>query len=218
MKVFLSMCPLLLVAQSAKDFYQFRVCFKRQNFQITTSEGHFKQPHSHTHLSVLLQVGPHARPIASSHQDMVGEVVDAGQRAGELAGARLVVVPYVGHHVIKLQYFTPFMLFAKACVEGDFGTVEGWAIATGPRPWWTGWAGLARFSRGPFRTWRTRKSRAPSEPLFAPAVWEVWGLRGDCCQLSLWGGESVTHHLAAPKHLVMRAPSSRPSPLGGVDQ
>lgn len=175
---------------------------------------HFK----HTHLSVLLQVSPHARTITSSHQDMVREVVDAWQGAGELAGTRLVVVPYVGHHVVKLQYITPFMLFPEACVEGNFGTVDGLAVATLSRPCWTRWAGLARLSRGPFRTWRTRKSRVSSEPLFAFAVWEVRGLRGDGCQLSLRGGESVTDHLAAPKHPVMRAPTSGPSPLGGVDQ
>ena len=186
------------------------------SFQITVAL--HKHKHRHAHLPVLLQVGPHARPVPSSHQDVVGEVVDARQGAGELAGARLVVVPDVGHHVIKLQYFTPFVWFSEACVKGDFGTVEGLPVAPGSRPRWTRWARLARLSRGPFRTWRTRKSRGPSEPLFALAVCKVWGLRGDGCQLSLWGGESVTHHLAAPKHLVMRAPSSGPSPLGGVHQ
>ena len=220
MKVFVLWCPVQEILNIFIWLISLRVCIKRPNFHIPASEGntHTEHPHWHTHLSVLLKVGPHARPITSSHQDMVGEVVDARQRASELAGTRLVVVPYIGHNVVKLQYFTPFVLLPEACVEGDFGTVERWAISTRSRPWWTRWAGLARLSRGPFRTWRTRKSRAPSITLFAPAFWEVWGLRGDSCQLSLWGGESVTHHLAAPEHLVMRAPSSGPSPLGGVDQ
>lgn len=223
MKVFLFWCPVQGIFNNFLWLISLRVCYKWQNFQITISEGNTHTEHLrwHTHLSVLLKVGPHARPITSSHQDMVGEVVDARQWAGELASTRLVVVPYIGHNVVKLQYFTPFVLLSEACVEGDFGTVDGWAISTRSRPLWTRWAWLARLSRGPFRTWRTwrtRKFRAPSITLFAPAFWEVWGLRGDGCQLSLWGGESVTHHLAAPEHLVMRAPSSRPSPLGGVDQ
>ena len=172
----------------------------------------------HTHLSVLPQVGPHARPVTSSHQDVVGEVVDTRQRAGKLAGARFVVVPHVGHHIIELQNFTPFVLFPEACVEGNFGTVQRRAVATGPGPLWTRRAGFTGISRRPLWARRPRKSRASSEPLFAPVVWKVWGLWGDGCQLSLWGGESVTHHLAAPKHLIMHAPSSRSCPFGCVDQ
>lgn len=171
-----------------------------------------------SHLSILLQVRPHARPIAASHQDVVGKVIDTRQRTGELACRWLVVVPYVGHYVIKLQYFVPFVLFPEASVEGDFGSVEGGAIATGSRPRRTRWPRLARLSRGSLRTWGPRKSRAPSVALAAPAVWEIWRLRGNGCQLSLWRGESVTHHLAAPEHLVVRTTTSGPSPLSGVDQ
>lgn len=170
-------------------------------------------------LPVLLEVRPHARAVPSSHQDMVGKVVDAWQRAGELACTGLVVVPHVGHYIIKLKYFTAFVLLPQAGVEGDFWTVNGLSVPSRPRAWWTRWTGFTRFSRRPFGTRRPREPRAPSKAVFPSAGLKVRGLRGDGCELALWGGKSVTHHLAAPKHLVMCAPSSRtPSPLSGVDQ
>lgn len=68
--------------------------------------------HTFTNQAVLLQVGPHAGPVTTSHQNMVGEEVDARQRAGEFASAGLIVVTYIGHHIVKLQYFIPLMLLA----------------------------------------------------------------------------------------------------------
>lgn len=101
---------------------------------------------------------------------MVAEVVDARERAGELAGAGLVVVPYIGHHVVKLQDFTAFVLFAEACVEGDFGNVQRRAVAARPGPGRTRWARPAWLSRGPSWAWRARNSRASSESLFSHAA------------------------------------------------
>lgn len=101
---------------------------------------------------------------------MVAEVVDARERAGELAGARLVVVPYVGHHIVKLQDLTAFVLLSEACVEGDFGNVQRRAVATGPGTGGTGWAGPSWLSRGPSWAWRARDSRASSESLFPHAA------------------------------------------------
>lgn len=165
-----------------------------------TTNKHFRLSWKHlspSYLTVLLQVRPHAGSIATSHQDVVGEVVDTWQWAGELASAGLVVVPHVGHHIIKLKYFTPFVLFAEARVEGNFGAVERGAVATRSRPRGTRWTRLTGLSRRSSWAWRTRKSRASSKAWFPLAVWEVWGLRGHNWQLPLWGGESVTHHFAA---------------------
>lgn len=204
---------LMLIAQTESESYQETWACPLQH---TTTHTNAYTPVPH--LSVFLQVGPHARPITPSHQHMVGEVVDARQRAGELAGTRLIVVPYIGHHVIEFEHLAPFVLFPQASVEGDLGTVEGRAVTTWSRPRRTRWTRLARLSGRAFGTRWTWKSGAPSETLFAPAAREVWGLRGDGCHLSLWGGESVTHHLAAPQHLIVGAPSSGTSAFRGVDQ
>lgn len=123
-----------------------------------------------THLPVLLQVGPHARPVPPSHQDMVGEVVDAGQRTRELACTRLIVVPHVGHHVVELQDLAALVLLPEAGVESDFRRVEGGAITVGSGPRWTRWTGLTGLSRWTFGTWGPRKSGAASEALFTPPV------------------------------------------------
>lgn len=68
-----------------------------------TSDFSFSLSHTHTSTdqSILLQVCPHAGAIPTSHENMVGEEVDAWQRTGELAGAGLVVVADIGHNIIE---------------------------------------------------------------------------------------------------------------------
>lgn len=70
------------------------------------------QTFTFTNQSILPQVCPHASPVPTSHENMVGEEIDARQRAGELSSARFVVVTYIGHHVIKFQHFVAFVLLS----------------------------------------------------------------------------------------------------------
>lgn len=55
---------------------------------------------------------------------MVGEVVDSREWAGELASGGLIIIPHIGHHIIKLENFTALVLFAQTSVEGYFRAVE----------------------------------------------------------------------------------------------
>lgn len=53
--------------------------------QRMTQEGKVHRVRVSPYLPVLHQVCPHAGAVPAPHQDMVGEEIDAGQRAGELA-------------------------------------------------------------------------------------------------------------------------------------
>lgn len=77
-----------------------------------------------SHLAILLEVCPHAGPISSPHENMIGEVVDARQGTSELASAGFIVVAHIGDHIIKLEHITAFMLFAQACIESNLRAVE----------------------------------------------------------------------------------------------
>lgn len=55
-----------------------------------------------SHLSVLFEVRPHAGPIAPSHENMVGEEVDARKRAGKLASTGFIIVAHISDHVVEL--------------------------------------------------------------------------------------------------------------------
>ena len=77
-----------------------------------------------THLVVLAEISPHAGAVPSAHQDVVGEEVDARDRAGELARGGIVVVTEVGDHVVELEHLVAFVLPLEAGVEGDLGQVD----------------------------------------------------------------------------------------------
>ncbi len=122
--------------------------------------------HTHTqshvqisYLSILLEVGPHASSISAPHEHVIGEEVDSRKRAGEFACGRLIVIPYICHHIIKLEYLTPLMLLAQTSIEGNFGAVEWWDVS----PW--AWTWRSR------RTWLSWLSRWPTW-----AWWPWWPL------------------------------------------
>lgn len=105
------------------------------------------------YLPVLHEVSPHAGAVAAAHEDVVGEEVDAGERAGEFATRWFVVVAHVGHHVVKAQHLVALVGLPQARVERNLGAVEGGDVPPRTRPWRSWWSRSTRF------TWWSPRSR-----------------------------------------------------------
>lgn len=71
------------------------------------------------YLSVLAQVSPHAGPVSPAHQHVVGEVVNPGHLARELAGGGVVVVPQVRDDVVKPQHFVSLVRVFQTHIKRD---------------------------------------------------------------------------------------------------
>lgn len=97
-----------------------------------------------THLVVFAEISPHAGAVPTAHQDVVGEEVDARDRAGELARGGIVVVTEVGDYVVELEHLVAFVLPLEASVEGDLGHRAVGGRADGPGRVQTGRPGRTR--------------------------------------------------------------------------
>lgn len=106
------------------------------------------------YLPVLHEVSPHAGAVAAAHEDVVGEEVDAGERAGELATRRFIVVAHIGHHVVEAQHLVALVGLPQPRIESNLGAVEGGYVPPRTRPWRSRWSRPTRFTwRSPWSRW-----------------------------------------------------------------
>lgn len=71
------------------------------------------------YLSIFTEVCPHACPVPSAHQHMVGEVVNPGHLTRKLASGGIIVISDVCHYIIKPEHLVAFVRVLETHVKRD---------------------------------------------------------------------------------------------------
>lgn len=176
------------------------------------------------YLPVFTQVCPHARPVPSAHQHMIGEVINPGHLACKLAGRRVIVVPQVRDNVVEAQHFVSLVRIFQSHIKRYLCPADSRAQFSGslsPRcahysgipelskissiPWWpprTRWSRFARRSprpRLPRPTWLALSSLNKAGGRNGAQVLHDLQSRG-----ARFGVVRVTDHPTGAHHLVVR--------------